>query len=251
MSCVTGAGQKGLTHALWPLQFLMRSGLPVPVLSQAWKLADARHSGKLNRHEFAVAMHLVHCARQNRTLPLVLPEELAVVGTPSSGGDAWAITPAEKMAADKFFAQCDTDRDGYVTGQDVIGLFANSGLPQPVLAQIWGLVDTAHTGRLDPDQFAVAVHLIGKARSGAPVPTMLGPEYRPPAQRSVQQVLDHIPSIHSPFNLTLCVMAGCCARVAQLADGDGRCACHATTRHIYHHGCRGRRRYVGNEITHR
>lgn len=153
----------------------------MPVLSQAWKLADARRLGKLNGHEFAVAMHLVHCARQNRTLPAVLPEEL-------SGGHVWVITPAEKSAADQFFAQCDTDHDGFVRGQDVMGLFANSGLPQPVLAQIWALVDTARSGRLDPDQFAVALHLIGKARSGAPVPTALGPEYRPPARRAAHGV---------------------------------------------------------------
>lgn len=38
---------------------------------------------------------------------------------------------------------------------------------------------------LDSEQFALAMHLIGKARSGAPLPEVLAPEYIPPSHRGV------------------------------------------------------------------
>lgn len=58
--------------------FLLKSGLPVPVLGQIWKLADYDADGKLSEHEFSVAMHLVKCKLDGKSLPETLPLSLRV-----------------------------------------------------------------------------------------------------------------------------------------------------------------------------
>lgn len=52
-------------------------------------------------------------------------------------GAPWVVTPQAKAGYDNYFKQCDTDGDGLVSGQDVMPLFNQSGLPQTTLAQIW------------------------------------------------------------------------------------------------------------------
>lgn len=164
------------TRALSFGQFFMRSGLGTDVLGQIWRMADATRDGKLDAHEFAVAMHLIKLAREGRRLPATLPPELAAKPvlrrtlSPMSGA-------AMGGEYDHYFAQCDTDRDGWVTGQDVMPMFSQSGLPSATLASIWARVDPAGVGRLDRSQFAEAMALIKEARTGTPV--VLSP--RPPA----------------------------------------------------------------------
>lgn len=43
----------------------------------------------------------------------------------------------------------------FVNGADAKQLLMGCGLPQPVLAQIWALVDIGRTGRLNLEQFAL------------------------------------------------------------------------------------------------
>jgi hypothetical protein len=47
------------------------------------------------------------------------------------------------------FNEQDTDKDGFVTGQEVFPFFLMSGLPQPTLASVWSLADVGQDGRLD------------------------------------------------------------------------------------------------------
>ena len=42
------------------------------------------------------------------------------------------------------FEKADTDRDGFVSGAEIKGIFLKSGLAQPVLARIW--YDLTHVG---------------------------------------------------------------------------------------------------------
>ena len=44
---------------------------------------------------------------------------------------------AEKAKYHALFVQADMDRDGYVSGVEIKGVFLQSRLPQPVLAEIW------------------------------------------------------------------------------------------------------------------
>jgi len=47
------------------------------------------------------------------------------------------ISDADKVRYDEMFEKADTDRDGFVSGAEIKGIFLKSGLAQPVLARIW------------------------------------------------------------------------------------------------------------------
>lgn len=47
------------------------------------------------------------------------------------------VTAADKARYDVMFHNADLDKDGFVSGQEIKGVFLQSGLPQMVLAHIW------------------------------------------------------------------------------------------------------------------
>ena len=49
----------------------------------------------------------------------------------------WVISDADKVRYDDMFEKADTDKDGFVSGAEIKGIFLKSGLAQPVLAHIW------------------------------------------------------------------------------------------------------------------
>ncbi|CAD5212309.1 unnamed protein product [Bursaphelenchus okinawaensis] len=77
------------------------------------------------------------------------------------------------QASEADFQRFDTDMDGFVDGADVREPLMQSGLPQHVLAKIWGLVDYQHTGRLNHGQFTLLTTLVNECRHGIPMPDML------------------------------------------------------------------------------
>ncbi|KAK8381355.1 hypothetical protein O3P69_018441 [Scylla paramamosain] len=95
----------------------------------------------------------------------------------------WVISAAEKARYDVMFHNADLDKDGYVSGQEIKGVFLQSGLPQVVLAHIWNLCDIKQTGKLTSEQFALAMWLIQQKLAGTDPPTALTPEMVPPTMR--------------------------------------------------------------------
>ena len=83
----------------------------------------------------------------------------------ASTGDQWAISPQEKAQFDQIYATVDTQNRGYITGEQAVGFFGNSRLPEDALAQIWDLSDINSEGQLNRDEFAVAMYLIKQQRS--------------------------------------------------------------------------------------
>ena len=57
------------------------------------------------------------------------------------------------------------------------------GLPREDLRQIWELSDMDRDGRLDRDEYAVALHLVTLALEGTPVPAALPHAMVPPSKR--------------------------------------------------------------------
>ena len=47
------------------------------------------------------------------------------------------MSAADKARYDIMFHNADIDKDGFVSGQEIKGIFLQSGLPQMVLAHIW------------------------------------------------------------------------------------------------------------------
>ena len=96
----------------------------------------------------------------------------------------WAITKGEKKLYDDTFKAWDGMGKGYIAGEQAIEILGQSGLPKPDLERIWTLADSADRGRLNLDEFAVAMHLIYRKLNGYPVPNRLPPERVPPSTRN-------------------------------------------------------------------
>ncbi|MGH0133905.1 UNVERIFIED_CONTAM: hypothetical protein FKN15_067391 [Acipenser sinensis] len=53
--------------------FFLQSGLPPPILAQIWALADMNNDGRMDQHEFSIAMKLIKLKLQGHSLPPSLP----------------------------------------------------------------------------------------------------------------------------------------------------------------------------------
>lgn len=106
----------------------------------------------------------------------------------SGATSTWAISSSAKAAYDDIFRAWDVTRSGYVGGDKARAIFGNSGLPDSDLFHIWRLVDSHNNGKLNPDEFAVAMHLIQMRMSGAPLFNELPPELVPPSTRDLDQM---------------------------------------------------------------
>ncbi|KAJ6446375.1 Pre-mRNA-splicing factor cwf14 [Purpureocillium lavendulum] len=99
----------------------------------------------------------------------------------------WAITKEEKTRYDSLFKAWDGLGKGYIGGDQAIEIFGQSGLEKPDLERVWTLSDNGNKGRLDLDEFAVAMHLIYRKLNGYPLPSTLPAELVPPSTRNFSQ----------------------------------------------------------------
>ncbi|KAL6217921.1 hypothetical protein ACLB2K_011138 [Fragaria x ananassa] len=66
---------------------------------------------------------------------------------------------------DAYFRRADLDSDGRISGAEAVAFFQASGLPKPVLAQIWAHADRRQTGFLGREEFYNALRLVTVAQS--------------------------------------------------------------------------------------
>ena len=104
----------------------------------------------------------------------------------------WAITKDEKTRYDALFRAWDGLNKGYIAGDQAIEIFGQSGLEKADLERAWTLADSGNKGRLDLDEFAVAMHLIYRKLNGYPIPNQLPAELVPPSTRNFSQSLGTI-----------------------------------------------------------
>ncbi|KAI5358531.1 Putative EH domain, EF-hand domain, WH2 domain, EF-hand domain pair protein [Septoria linicola] len=102
----------------------------------------------------------------------------------------WAVTKDEKKIYDDMFKAWDGFGKGYISGSQALEIFGQSGLNKQDLERIWTLSDPHNKGRLNLDEFAVAMHLIYRALNGYPVPNQLPPELIPPSTRNINSSID-------------------------------------------------------------
>uniref|UniRef100_A0A8D2M543 Intersectin 1 n=1 Tax=Zonotrichia albicollis TaxID=44394 RepID=A0A8D2M543_ZONAL len=93
--------------------------------------------------------------------------------------DIWAITVEERAKHDQQFHSLKPTA-GFITGDQARNFFFQSGLPQPVLAQIWALADMNNDGRMDPLEFSIAMKLIKLKLQGYQLPAALPPVMKQP-----------------------------------------------------------------------
>ena len=203
-----------------------KSALPSEVLAQVWNLADIEQRGALNVTEFIIAMHLLasYKSKALSALPPSIPDGLYEAATrrpgstfaprpvsvrpadasiprqssgpgPARGPERqftgpssdWLITPRDKLSFDDLFSKVDTLKLGYISGEQAVSYFSDSGLASEVLAHIWDLANIRRLGQLNKDEFAVAMYLIRNSRGKLPsdLPTVLQPSLIPPSLRGV------------------------------------------------------------------
>lgn len=107
----------------------------------------------------------------------------------------WSITKEEKTRYDALFKAWDGLGKGFIGGEQAIEIFGQSGLEKPDLERVWTLADNGNKGRLDLDEFAVAMHLIYRKLNGYPLPNTLPPELVPPSTRNFSQSIGTLKSM--------------------------------------------------------
>lgn len=107
----------------------------------------------------------------------------------------WSITKEEKTRYDALFKAWDGLGKGFIGGEQAIEIFGQSGLEKPDLERVWTLADNGNKGRLDLDEFAVAMHLIYRKLNGYPLPNNLPPELVPPSTRNFSQSIGTLKSM--------------------------------------------------------
>ncbi|GAB1288740.1 Epidermal growth factor receptor substrate 15 [Apodemus speciosus] len=193
------AGNTGRVLALDAAAFLKKSGLPDLILGKIWDLADTDGKGVLNKQEFFVALRLVACAQNGlevslNSLNLAVPpprfhdssSPLLTSGT-SAAELPWAVKSEDKAKYDAIFDSL-SPVDGFLSGDKVKPVLLNSKLPVEILGRVWELSDIDHDGKLDRDEFAVAMFLVYCALEKEPVPMSLPPALVPPSKRKTVSI---------------------------------------------------------------
>lgn len=194
----------GQLQGLHAVNFFKLSGLDVGILKNVWSIADARQQHYLDREDFYVALRLIAMAQNNipptrekllETVAIQLPyarfqsmpppattpppppsPPQALLSPSQSGQDPYAMSGEDRARYLNHFAPYDTNGDGFVEGAQAVELFSRSGLDRQALGKVWELSDNDKDSRLNPDEFAVAMHLIVcVSKRGLPVPARLPP----------------------------------------------------------------------------
>jgi hypothetical protein len=184
----TGFGQP---QGLSPAQTGM-GGMVAPLNSQPtgrpgqWGLVNAPASGLPN-------IDLL----QSRMMPQQGREQGSFTTSGLSGNAVipWAITKDEKTRYDSVFKAWDGFNKGFIGGDVAIEVFGQSGLEKPDLERVWTLADQGNKGRLNMDEFAVAMHLIYRKLNGYPMPAQLPPELVPPSTRNFNDSIGTVKSL--------------------------------------------------------
>lgn len=109
----------------------------------------------------------------------------------------WAVTKDEKTRYDSVFKAWDGFNKGFIGGDVAIEVFGQSGLEKGDMERVWTLADHGNKGRLNMDEFAVAMHLIYRKLNGYPLPAQLPPELVPPSTRNFNDSIGQVKSLLS------------------------------------------------------
>uniref|UniRef100_A0A4W3I355 Intersectin 2b n=1 Tax=Callorhinchus milii TaxID=7868 RepID=A0A4W3I355_CALMI len=95
------------------------------------------------------------------------------------GPKMWAITSEERIKHDQQFSSL-KPLGGLISGDQARNFFLQSGLPKMVLAEIWTLADLNNDGKMNQQEFSIAMKLIKMTLQGHLVPTTLPPIMKQP-----------------------------------------------------------------------
>ncbi|CAO3627332.1 unnamed protein product [Cunninghamella blakesleeana] len=76
------------------------------------------------------------------------------------------LSPQEAQVYSRLFKLASQTKPGIVTGTEAVQFFANSGVPNGILSEIWETADRDNVGYLTPETFSIALKLIACAQHG-------------------------------------------------------------------------------------
>ncbi|KAM3603289.1 uncharacterized protein V6R79_019927 [Siganus canaliculatus] len=103
--------------------------------------------------------------------------------SPKTGASDWAVPQASRLKYRQQFNSLDKLMSGYLSGPQVRNALIASNLTQTQLATIWTLADVDKDGRLQGEEFILAMHLVDMAKTGQPLPLTLPQDLVPPSLR--------------------------------------------------------------------
>ncbi|QSL65553.1 hypothetical protein MERGE_002866 [Pneumocystis wakefieldiae] len=116
---------------------------------EQWGVTD-RNQGKLSGID----------ALQSQLMPRKGKEGLSVLNLHANTQLTWTITKEEKQVYDNIFKAWDGYNTGFINGQTAVEIFSQSGLSKKDLELIWNLADSENSGKLNIDEFSIALHLL-------------------------------------------------------------------------------------------
>lgn len=185
-------GYNGPRPPMPPMPTGFAGGMTAPLNAQPtgmpgqWGLVNTPASGLPNIDALQARM-MPQAGREQGTFTTAGLQGNAVI--------PWAITKDEKTRYDQLFRAWDGLHKGFIGGDAAIEIFGQSGLEKPELERIWTLADHGNKGRLNMDEFAVAMHLIYRKLNGYPIPNQLPPELVPPSTRNFSQAIGTMKSM--------------------------------------------------------
>ncbi|XP_031586760.2 intersectin-2b isoform X1 [Oreochromis aureus] len=152
----------------------LNTGLPLSATSYASPLGRASSPAGINT---ASTLLDLGSGSSGSSTPSVMSPMNAV---PSD----WAVPHASRLKYRQQFNSLDKQMIGYLSGLQVKGVMESTMLSKIQLASIWNLADVDKDGKLQAEEFILAMHLVDLAKSGQPLPLTLPTELVPPSQRS-------------------------------------------------------------------
>ncbi|CAF0787535.1 unnamed protein product [Brachionus calyciflorus] len=116
--------------------------------------------------------------------------------------DLWKITPEERLKHNSTFSQLSPLSGSLLTGEQAKAFFLKSGLPTPVLGQIWTLADLNKDGSLDKKEFSIACFLIKKVLT-SPQGASILPSVCPKLLQMEPTQITATPPLATPLNTPL------------------------------------------------
>lgn len=113
-----------------------------------------------------------------------IPVSVGVPVSAAPGVGIFAMPHPSKLKYTQMFNSHDRNKKGALTGVEARSILIQTGVPQHTLAQIWNLSDIDKDGKLNCDEFCIAMHLTDIVKMGRPLPPTLPPELLPGRGRS-------------------------------------------------------------------
>lgn len=182
-------------------QMFVSTGCSRKALHEIWAFADLMQEGRLDFGSFCVACRMLSHAQAGLPFDpeLLQVEPQQVLQLPGFMDDqrdrsmsqsrraasrsasrsprhTWTLTQRDKDKYLALFIATDTDRDGFVEGEQGKQLLSRSKLDNKQLSAVWDLADMDSDGRLRFEEFMIAMHCVTMIQKGHAVPKTIPQE---------------------------------------------------------------------------